>query len=384
VLGRQQRIYNISGTVVTPGAYPLVRPDFRVREAINQAGGLTDMVKTIYVFRNEAREKLVKEEAPVLPGPAMPGTDPPLPAPPVTPVSLAEMGSPGSASPAQASSGAPAPASRPARQQGLTVPADEVEQDLKEALAPPPTEQQEPSTAPEAPQETAPAMPTYIYVNDDFVESPPTATRTLPATTPLEPAPSQPGEAATQPVDWEELAAEGQQRVIRIPAEKIRQGDPHYNIVIRHQDWIELDAGEMGVFYLMGHVVRPGVYSLTGQEITLTQAIAAAGGLDQIAWPTRCELRRRLEGDREEITQWDLARIVAGQDPDFYLKKEDVVTVGTHAVAPLLAMIRNSFRLTYGFGFVYDRNFADIDAVVPQQNPTDRRRNERIRRGLLP
>jgi len=32
--------------------------------------------------------------------------------------------------------------------------------------------------------------------------------------------------------------------------------------------------------------------------------------------------------------------------------------------------------LTYGFGFVYDRNFADIDSFDGQVNPTDRRRNE--------
>jgi 5-formyltetrahydrofolate cyclo-ligase len=61
-----------------------------------------------------------------------------------------------------------------------------------------------------------------------------------------------------------------------------------------------------------------------------------------------------------------------------------VVRVGTHAVAPLLAMIRSSFRLTYGFGFVYDRNFADIDAFGGQANPRDRRRSERAQRGLLP
>jgi polysaccharide biosynthesis/export protein len=32
--------------------------------------------------------------------------------------------------------------------------------------------------------------------------------------------------------------------------------------------------------------------------------------------------------------------------------------VGTNALAPFLAAIRGSFRFTYGFGFLYDRNFA--------------------------
>jgi hypothetical protein len=232
-------------------------------------------------------------------------------------------------------------------------------------------------------------MPTFIYVNNRFVEAPATATaaaatRSLPATTPIATAPPPAGPSPTGPVDWEELASEGQQRVIRIPADKIRHGDPNYDVVIKHQDWIRLDAGPVGVFYLGGHVGRPGVYSLTGQEMTLTQAIVAAGGLDMVAWPTRCEIRRRIDGDREEITQWDLARIMDGRDPDLFLKSEDVVRVGTHAIAPLLATIRNSFRLTYGFGFVYDRNFADIDRYNPKVNPDTRRRAEQAQRGLLP
>jgi len=124
----------------------------------------------------------------------------------------------------------------------------------------------------------------------------------------------------------------------------------------------------VGFFYLGGHVARPGTYALQGEKLTLTQAVVAAGEFDQLAWPTRCEIRRRLDGDREELTQWNLERIFAGQDPDLFIKPNDVIRVGTHAIAPFLATIRNSFRFTYGFGFVYDRNFADYDAFTPQSN----------------
>jgi len=156
--------------------------------------------------------------------------------------------------------------------------------------------------------------------------------------------------------------------------------------VIKPDDWIRLDTGYTGYVYFLGHVQRPGVYSITGQQLTLRQAVAAAGGLDALAWPTRCEIVRRVEGDREETTQWDLSRIMDGQDPDIYLKPEDIINVGTHAIAPLLATIRNSFRLTYGFGFVYDRNFGDIDTYSPQQNPRDLRRSTLAQRfpGLFP
>ena len=33
--------------------------------------------------------------------------------------------------------------------------------------------------------------------------------------------------------------------------------------------------------------------------------------------------------------------------------------VGTNALAPFVAALRGAFRITYGFGFLYDRNFAD-------------------------
>ena len=35
-----------------------------------------------------------------------------------------------------------------------------------------------------------------------------------------------------------------------------------------------------------------------------------------------------------------------------------MIFVGTNAAAPFLAALRNGFRVTYGFGFIYDRNFA--------------------------
>lgn len=381
---RQQRVYNISGAIASPGPYAIVRPDFRLREAINQTGGLDLNVRMIYVFRNEPRQKKLKgmSESPtassantqpepaVRPsGPTAASTAPasPPPAPPVMPMAMAEMNNLGG------------PAAKP-----VARPKDEVERDLQEAITPAGT------SGPAGGRNQQSTMPTYIYVNDSFVEAPQPASQSTSTssaqavTTPPTAltAPTSQEQAAGPKVNWEELASEGQQRVIRIPAEKIKNGDPNYNVVIKHQDWIELDAGSIGFYYILGHVLRPGVYDLRGQEITLTQAIAAAGGLDQIAWPSRCEVRRRLDGDREEITQWDLSRIIDGQDPDLFIKKEDVINVGTHAVAPLLATIRNAFRLTYGFGFVYDRNFADLDAFNPQVNPTDRHRTERQNLGL--
>ncbi len=383
-LTRQQRLYNISGAIGVPGTFPIIRPDFRLREAINQAGNFDPNIRYVYIFRNEPRPKKYSS-TPAKDRPVN-GREQTPPAPPVTPTAMSDMSAAGSPPP-PAAAGQARPAMRVAAAQ------NDAERELREALAPGTTPVGTPKAAgPSEPRTTAPAAPpTIIYVNDGFVAGPAPApgstASTPPATKPLpgpeQVAPPRASAPAAETVDWESLAAEGQQRVIRVPADRLRSGDANYNVVIHHQDWIELDPGSVGVFYMAGHVNRPGVYSLSGNEITLTQAIASAGGLDQLAWPTRCEIRRRIDGDREETTQWDLSRIVDGQDPDLFIKKDDVINVGTHAIAPLLATIRSAFRFTYGFGFVYDRNFADIDAYAPQVNANDRHRAERAARGLL-
>jgi hypothetical protein len=53
----------------------------------------------------------------------------------------------------------------------------------------------------------------------------------------------------------------------------------------------------------------------------------------------------------------NLAKVFRGQQPDVFLKPYDIVQVGTNLPAPFLAAVRNAFRITYGFGFLYDRNY---------------------------
>jgi protein involved in polysaccharide export with SLBB domain len=120
----------------------------------------------------------------------------------------------------------------------------------------------------------------------------------------------------------------------------------------------------------MGNVARPGVYAFGGREITIKQAIAANGGFSQLAWPARCEIIRREKGTDKQITiPVNLDRIFAGLEDDVLLRDDDIVNVGTDVLAPFLFVIRNSFRATYGFGFVYYRNFADKDAYGARTNP---------------
>ena len=55
----------------------------------------------------------------------------------------------------------------------------------------------------------------------------------------------------------------------------------------------------------------------------------------------------------------NLEDIFRGEEPDTFLKPNDIISVGTDVRAPFYAVMRNAFRMTYGFGFIYDRNFAD-------------------------
>ena len=107
------------------------------------------------------------------------------------------------------------------------------------------------------------------------------------------------------------------------------------------------------------------------------------GGLSPLAWPSRCEIIRRVGGSAEQVIAVNLDAIFNGQEDDRFLQPNDVINVGTNPIAPFLATIRSAFRVSYGFGFVYDRNFADIDSFGAQSNPTDRRRAEQRARGLF-
>jgi len=168
----------------------------------------------------------------------------------------------------------------------------------------------------------------------------------------------------TQPPEfgWEQIGAAGvQARVIEIPVDRFQSGDPRYNIVIRPGDTIYVPVDIVGEFYIMGNVNRQGAIPLTGRPMTLKMAIAVAGNLGPLAWPKRCEVIRRLSKDREEIVMVDLEKVFSGEQPDFFIKVNDLINVGTHPTSRWRAVLRNAFRATYGFGFVYDRNFADID-----------------------
>jgi len=161
------------------------------------------------------------------------------------------------------------------------------------------------------------------------------------------------------------------QRIIAVDAQKLLQGVARYNLVIRPDDVIRIPADPGGNFYMGGEIARPGTYSLPRKRsLTLKNAIAAAGGLSPIGIPERVDLIRRLEdGDSEAILRINARAIFEGLTPDFYLKPNDQIVIGTNLPASYLAVIRNGFRMSYGFGFLLDRNFGrDVFGAPPDSN----------------
>lgn len=147
-------------------------------------------------------------------------------------------------------------------------------------------------------------------------------------------------------------------RIIRIPYDAVRRGDLKYNITIRPKDIIFVPDPQTGYYFVGGHVARPGAYTLSGQKMTVKDAIISASMFDGLAIPQRTDIIRQIHPDHEVYVRVDLEKIFSGEEPDLYLKPHDKIMVGTNAFAPFIAAFRGAFRVTYGLGFLYDINYA--------------------------
>jgi len=331
------RTVEIMGAVQSPGQYAILDPEFRLIDALVLARDVTTpTLDYIYVIRKSESHR------PHAPAP-MPATAPTGGNPGGDGIDLAPRGAPSTpGGPARPPASAPAP----------------------DDLAPHSQIQQ--PDAPVLASDVSPAHPLSLLAEAPGANNlaPGTATGDAPAGAAgrsAPPSPSQtPGAVAGNPADFQFNAppSNGNVRVIRIPYQALRNGDLKYNIAIHPRDIIWVQTPMLGEYYMAGHVARPGVYTLTGRKITLKQAIESAGMFDELAIPQRTDVIRRIDPDREVYVRIDLSKIFAGEAPDVFLKPNDQVVVGTNALAPFLTALRGAFRITYGFGFLYDRNYA--------------------------
>jgi protein involved in polysaccharide export with SLBB domain len=329
VLQAQNQIYTIQGAVQRAGPYTLRKGDYRLLDALGDTGGVTseEGIDYVYVIRDKAKKGATTEPAGMTPAtpvkPAAPGSDPLMPR---------------SAAPAPRVTYALVQDAAPA-----TAPAGDATGRVLQPEGAAPT----PAVAdPLTPAPVAPVAP----VSPD-APAQPVVVAPVPEVTAPNTASSFEFAAPAEPSDKE---------VIKVPLAELRQkGALKYNIVIRPNDMIMVPFPIQGEYYMGGHIARTGVYSLTARRITISQAIIGAGMMDQVAIPARSVLKRRVGKDAYVMVRIDIERIYAGLEPDIVLKPYDQIHVGTNFGAPFLAAIRNGFRVTYGFGFLYDKNYAD-------------------------
>lgn len=371
--------FSVIGSIARPGTYELPQPDYRLLTALADAGGVPPQIQTIYLFRRGNDGAAPADGAGETPtpqsGPAPGGELEP------TPFMLSDTSSGPSSAPSSAPSSGPSsgPASAPSSmpESGPAVSPWDSKPVSMETAAPRESSIDEmkileggPTTAPEAiiwdPEEG------WIIKPADSAPANEDGTRRAEGD-------QMPRDAALEGIEGE-LAVS--QRILEIPLKELLAGDPRYNVVIRPYDLISVPPGSVGEYYMMGNVARPGAYDLTGRRLTVKEAVAAAGGFGPLAWPSRADLVRRVSTDEEQIIQLDLDAIFAGTAPDFYLKPNDILNVGTTPAAVFLAVLRNAFRFSYGFGFVYDRNFADADTFQAKEQVRQRRSQEAQLRGI--
>ncbi|MFM1804112.1 MAG: hypothetical protein RL136_991 [Planctomycetota bacterium] len=351
--------FSISGAVSDTGVFTLERPDFRVSEAIALAGGTLSTTQRVKVIRAAPLDDTLR---PIYPEPqagrARPdmgngggtgdaGTQPsiddlikqlddaPKPAPEPSQDPMPEPG----ASSESPRLGMVGEFSRVSPQDAPPIDIDDVN---------------EPAT------ETTDARPTTGYYFDE------TTGRWQRGTSSRAPG-ARPGrESAPAPASMYAT------RIIEIDYQSLVKGDPNLDVVVRPGDRIYVEPPETGFLYIDGEINRVGVYELqnTNGRLTLSRFVSAAGGLAQTAIPSRVDLVRMLGNDREATIRIDLAAIRNRSEPDIYMQANDHVIIGTNFTALPLAVIRNGFRMTYGFGFLLDRNFGyDVFGIPPDGNP---------------
>lgn len=377
VVVQRQSTFSILGTVFNPGTYEISRRDMRLLDALALARGVTNpSIRYIYIIRPTAAlvetEQFDTSAIPTarddLTAPdEQPGPDA-LPEVPTRLPDLPEIAPPADDSAPDAPTRLPA---LPGTGEPPPAPDAPDEQDDGDD-----TEDDNPTPGLMAYVDNfytrrAPRMALqsgqwvyladqWVYEESAFAQVGASLGRMSETQTPgLQSTASEAQSDLADPWDWGQATKSDMARVIAINLEKLLHGDPRMNIVIRDNDIIYVPTEEIGEFYVMGEVFRPGVYSLTGRRITIKMAVAAAGNLSPVAWPEHSVLIRRIGENQEQIIPINIEKIFRGEESDIFLKPNDVIAVGTSAAAPFMAVIRNAFRMTYGFGFIYDRNFAD-------------------------
>lgn len=117
----------------------------------------------------------------------------------------------------------------------------------------------------------------------------------------------------------------------------LQDGKVELNIPICHGDVIYVPFA--GNAYVLGGVRRPGSVPVK-DNLTLTQAVALAGGLDPVLATKRVDVMRLDEKGTPLTLSANLDRVMSREETDISLKDNDVVVVGESSVRKALFVFK--------------------------------------------
>jgi polysaccharide biosynthesis/export protein len=119
----------------------------------------------------------------------------------------------------------------------------------------------------------------------------------------------------------------GKYSVAHINVRSIMSGkDPEANIQIKPHDVITVARARL--IYVLGNVGRPGGYVLTENEtMSLTQAIALAGGWDKMAALSGARILRSSGGPTREQIPANIKKIMENKAPDLQMQPDDILYI---------------------------------------------------------
>lgn len=122
---------------------------------------------------------------------------------------------------------------------------------------------------------------------------------------------------------------QGQEKSVQIDLnELLNEGKVDLNIPIHMGDVVYIP--EAGVVYVDGAVQHPGSVPVK-QNMTVSQAITAAGGLSKVAETSDVSLFRNKKGQMQ-TTPINLKDVRVGKSPDIVVEDQDVIMVGKNAI----------------------------------------------------
>ncbi len=128
------------------------------------------------------------------------------------------------------------------------------------------------------------------------------------------------------------------------------RGELALNMPLVHGDVINIPVS--GKIFVGGEVKSPGGFPLKGKRLTLSQAVALAGGLGPKAGGSETKIFRYTgNGSSKEIHSANIYAIEKGQEEDLQLKENDIVIVPKSGTKAFFIELRDTVKGLLGFGF---------------------------------